>query len=35
MAAFEKGLELEPTNKTFADMAAKAKAAAAKVRVRM
>lgn len=32
LAAFEKGLELDPSNKTFADMAAKAKAAAAKVR---
>ena len=33
VAAFEKGLQLDPSNKTFADMAAKAKAAAAKVRV--
>lgn len=32
VAAFEKGLQLDPTNKTFAEMAAKAKAAAAKVR---
>jgi stress-induced-phosphoprotein 1 len=34
LAAFEKGLSVDPTNKTFAEQIAKAKAAAAKVCMR-